>query len=216
LQFTVEAHERELCFLRRHFTWHWVANCTQDGWETEENMKWTKSRKFFRTVRSVRMTLAPLSHAPRIIGMLLAALLVLPNAQAQMRDWRAVRDLPPGTRIMVKAEHRYPCSFLSATEDELSCEVPENWRLSLPAQMTFSRVEIREIRKEPNQVKDAWIGAGIGGAAGAAAAASTSRSFPGFHGFVGGLAGAGAGALVGATVPIFQVLFHGGKLIYKR
>jgi hypothetical protein len=179
-------------------------------------MKWSKSRKFFRTLRSVRMTLAPMRRVPRVIGALLAALLVLPNAQAQMRDWQAVRNLRPGTRIMVKVEHRYPCSFLSATEDEVSCEVPQHWRLGLPAQMTFSRAEIREIRKEPNQAKDAWIGAGIGAGAGAVAAASTSRSFPGFHGFVGGLAGAGAGALVGATVPIFQVLFHGGKLVYKR
>ena len=181
-----------------------------------ETMKWSKLRKFLRTVRRLRVTLAPMSRALRIISALLAALLLLPNAQAQTRDWQAVRNLRPGTRIMVKAEHRYPCSFLSATEHELSCEVPQHWRIGLPAQMIFSRAEIREIRKEPNQAKDAWIGAGIGGTAGAVAAGSSSRDYPGFHAFVGGLAGAGAGALVGATVPIFQVLFHGGKLIYKR
>ncbi|HKV63245.1 MAG TPA: hypothetical protein VJO16_15140 [Candidatus Acidoferrum sp.] len=79
--------------------------------------------------------------------------------------------------------------------------------------MTFSRRDIREVRKEPNQAKDAWIGAGIGAAAGATAAASGSRDYPVFHGLVGAAGGAGVGAL--AMVPIFQVVFHGGKLIYR-
>jgi hypothetical protein len=82
--------------------------------------------------------------------------------------------------------------------------------------MTFSRRDIREVRKVPNQAKDAWIGAGIDAAAGAtAAAASNSRNYPGFHAFVGGAGGAGAGALVGAMVPIFQLVFRRGKLIYR-
>jgi hypothetical protein len=179
-------------------------------------MNWTKSRKIFLTGCRVVQTFVPVKHKWQIIFSLLVVLLIGSNAQARTGDWQAVKNLQPGARIMVKTQHRHPCIFVSATEDELLCDVPHHWRLGLPAGMTFSRREIREVRKLPNQAKDAWIGAGIGAGAGAVIAGTGSRTYPGVNAFFGGLAGAGPGALVGAMVPIFQLAFHGGgKLIYR-
>jgi hypothetical protein len=179
-------------------------------------MNWTKSRKIFLTGCRVVQTFVPVKHKWQIIFSLLVVLLIGSNAQARTGDWQAVKNLQPGARIMVKTQHRHPCIFVSATEDELFCDVPRHWRLGLPAGMTFSRPEIREVRKLPNQAKDAWIGAGIGAGAGAVIAGTGSRTYPGVNAFFGGLAGAGPGALVGAMVPIFQLAFHdGGKLIYR-
>ena len=177
-------------------------------------MNRSKSRKVFPTACKVVQTLFSVKHKRQMISALLAVLLLASNAQAQTGDWQAVKNLRPGTRISVKTQHRYPCFFASATEDELVCNGPDRL-LRLPPRMTFSRGEIREIRMGPNQAKDAWIGAGIGTGAGAIAAGTGSRDYPGFHAFIGGLAGAGVGALVGATVPIFQEIFHHGKIIYK-
>ncbi len=179
-------------------------------------MNWTTSRKVFLTGCRVVQTLVPAKPKWQIISSLLVVIFLGSNAQAGTRDWQAVKNLQPGARIIVKTQHRYPCIFVSATEDELFCDVPRNWRLGLPAGMTFSRREIREVRKLPNQAKDAWIGAGIGAGAGAIMAGAGSRTYPGVNAFFGGLAGAGPGALVGAMVPIFQLVFHGGgKLIYR-
>jgi hypothetical protein len=179
-------------------------------------MNWTKSRKIFLTGCRVVQTFVPVKHKWQIIFSLLVVLLIGSNAQARTGDWQAVKNLQPGARIMVKTQHRHPCIFVSATEDELFCDVPRHWRIGLPAGMTFSRREIHEVRTMPNQAKDAWIGAGIGAGAGAVIAGTGSRTYPGVNAFFGGLAGAGPGALVGAMVPIFQLAFHGGgKLIYR-
>jgi len=147
----------------------------------------------------------------------LVAVLLVPAAQAKNGNWQAVLSLKPGVRILVKTQHRYPCIFVSATDYQLLCDVPHYWRLGLPSTMTFLRRDIREVRKEPNQAKDAWIGAGIGAGVGAGLAVSNNNGgYPALQGVFGGAAGAGAGALVGATVPIVQLLFHrGGKLIYQ-
>jgi hypothetical protein len=181
-----------------------------------KNMNWTKSRKVFLAGCRVVQPLVPAKCKRQIILSLLVVVLLGSNAQARTGDWRAVENLQPGAGIMVKTQYRYPCIFVSATDDELSCDFPQRWRLGLPLRRTFPRREIREVRKEPNQAKDAWIGAGIGAGAGAVAAAAGSRIYPGFHAFFGGLAGAGGGALVGAMIPVFQVVFHGGKLVYRR
>ena len=178
-------------------------------------MNWSKSRKVFLTGCRVIQTFVPAKRKWQITSSLLVVLLLGSTAQAQTGDWRAVQNLQPGARIMVKTQHRYPCIFVSATQDELVCDVPRHRLGGLPPTMAFSRQEIREVRRAPNQAKDAWIGAGIGAGAGAVAAGTNSRTSPGVHAFFGGLAGAGGGALVGATVPIFQVVFHGGKLIYR-
>jgi hypothetical protein len=126
--------------------------------------------------------------------------------------WSNARQVFLTARMVVND----PCLFASASEEELVCNRPRNRLLRLPARMTIPRGEIREVRMEPQQPKEAWIGAAIGAGAGAAAAASNSRTSPGAHAFFGALGGAGVGALVGATVPVFQVIFRRGKLIYKR
>ena len=151
----------------------------------------------------------------RIISSMLVVLLFGSNAQAQTGDWQAVENLKLGTRVIVKAQHRYACSVEGTTEEQLVCEVhqPRSFRTTT---LTIPRAEIREVRTLPNQSKDAWIGAGIGAGAGAVTAASTSRTSRGANAFFGALAGGLVGGIVGMTVPVFQLIFQHGKIIYKR
>jgi hypothetical protein len=176
----------------------------------------SKSRKVFRTARMVGMALVPINGKLKIISSMLIVLVFGSSVWAQTGDWQTVENLKPGSYILVKAQHRYRCSLESATDDELVCEghLPRSLRL---ATLRIPRSEIHEVRRlpQPNQAKDAWIGAAIGAGAGATAAASNSRTSPGANAFFGALGGAGFGALIGGAVPIFQVIFQRGKLIYK-
>jgi hypothetical protein len=183
-------------------------------------MNWSKSRKIFLTGWRVIKALPPAKRRPRIFSSMLAVLAGLfmgPNAQAKKNtgDWRVVENLQPGTHVIVKAQQKYSCTVEGATEEELTCwvHVRRSFRM---VSIKIPRAEIREVRTLPNQARDAWIGAGIGGAAGAVAAGTNSRTYPGVNAFFGGLAGAAGGALVGATVPIFQYLIQHGKTIYKQ
>ena len=164
------------------------------------------------------MTLVPIIGRGKIFSLLLVLLMFESSALAQTGDWQAVRSLQPGVKLLVKAQHRYLCYLEGAMEDELICRVhaPRSFRL---VSVSIPRSEIQEVRKlpNPNQAKDAWIGAGIGAGAGAISAGTGSKSAPGANAFFGALAGAGLGALVGATVPILQVVFfRHGKLVYRR
>lgn len=197
-------------------------------------MNWSELRRVFRTGCQVLRALVPATCMHQIISSMLVLLLLTASTQAQLQtqtqvqtrggigDWNIVKSLTPGTRISVKTQHRYRCSVEDVTDDELYCEehVPRSYRMIT---LAIRRSEIHEIRTapHPNQTRDAWIGAGIGTGAGAIAAGTMAaeangRNYPGFHAFVGGLGGAAGGALVGSTVPIFQVLFQRGKIIYKR
>ncbi len=153
----------------------------------------------------------------QFISLMVVALLFGSNAQAQSGDWQAVQNLKPGSYILVKAQHRYRCSVEAATNEGLICQghLPRSLRVST---LIISRSEIRELRMlpHPNQAKDALIGAGIGAGAAALVAGTGSRSYAGVNAFFGGLNGAAGGALVGGMVPIFQVIFQRGKLIYKQ
>lgn len=177
-------------------------------------MNWSKSCRVFPTVCKIIDALIPAKRKRQAISSILVGLLFSSNAHAQTGDWRAVQDLNPGSHILVKAQRRYLCSVEGATDDELICEVGQR-RTLRTSTIRIPRSDIREIRVLPNQAKDAWIGAGIGAGAGAIAAGTGNRTDKGFYAFFGGLAGAGIGALVGATVPIFQVIFRRSKLIYK-
>lgn len=164
------------------------------------------------------MTVARINGRGKVFSWLLVLLMFESSAWAQTGDWQAVQSLQPGARLLVKAQHRYLCYLEGATDDQLICEVHAHRSFRLVS-VSISRSEIQEVRKlpNPNQSKDAWIGAGIGAGAGAVSAGTKSKSAPGFNAFFGGLAGAGLGALVGATVPIFQVIFlRHGKLVYSR
>ena len=182
-------------------------------------MPWGELRKVLLTdCRVVRTGTAARSRR-KIIVLLLVGLLLGRRAEAQAhaqpRDWQAVKNLMPGTHISVKTQRRYRCSVESVTADELVCRARTPFRT---VTLTIRRSEVYEIRisPQPNQAKDAWIGAGIGAGAGAIAAGTNSRDYSGFHAFVGGLGGAAGGALVGGIVPIFQLLLQRGKVIYKR
>jgi hypothetical protein len=147
----------------------------------------------------------------RIFWLVLTVLVLLPGArgqvQAQTGDWQAVQKLNPGTRISVRAQHRFPCLLEYATADELSCKVPDNRLIRLPYKITIRRGDIREIRLESSQAKDGWIGAGIGAGMGVVLGASTGKRSP-----IPALGGAMIGGVVGTMVPIFR---H-GKIVYRQ
>jgi hypothetical protein len=152
------------------------------------------------------------SRMLRIISSMLALFMLGSSLQAQTGDWRAVKNLEPGTHIIVKAQRGYYCRVEGATDDQLVCEVQKRRSLR-HVTLTIPRAEVREVRTLPNQAKSAWIGAGIGAGAGAIAGGSGSRTSRGANAFFGALAGAGLGALIGAFVPLFRIR---GKIIYKR
>lgn len=188
-------------------------------------MKGSKSRKVFKTTCQVLQAAIPRKRRRAFFASLLVVLL-LGNTRAQGQaeapvpsrsgDWQAVKNLMPGTRISVKTGHRYRCVVEGVTDEELLCEahVPRSFRMNT---LVIHRREIQEVRilPHPNQTKDMWMGAGIGAGAGAVVAGTNSGAYPGVHAFFGGLAGALPGAIVGGMVPIFQVIFQRGKIIYK-
>jgi hypothetical protein len=84
---------------------------------------------------------------------------------AQTGDWQTVETLKPGTVVSIKTRHRYLCTVDHVTSRELVCQ-PRGARIvPSPLSAGFPRAEIREIRLEHNQLKDAWIGAGVGAVA---------------------------------------------------
>jgi len=133
-------------------------------------------------------------------------------ACAQKGDWQAVENLKPGTVVSVKTRHRYPCTVDRVTSDALFCERSRPFLVPIRVPSSFSRAEIREVRLEHNQSKDAWIGAGVGAAAGASLGAASNHVSRFGGGLFGGLGGGMVGALVGATIPIV----HHKQVIYKR
>lgn len=191
-------------------------------------MNRSELRQVFRTICKVVQASNPAKPRRGIWSSMFTVLLLGVSMQAQPQtrpqrnsigqagDWRAARNLLPGTEISVKTHHRQRCVVEEVTEDELVCEARGPWfHVSTLVIRRSEVIEIR-VRPHPNQAKDAWIGAGIGAGAGAIAAGTTSRDYPGFHAFAGGAGGAMGGALVGSTVAIFQVIFQRGKIVYKR
>ncbi len=190
-------------------------------------MNCSETRRVFQTGCKLFQAFVSGRRRRQILYSMLAVLLLGASAQAQSQapaqdrrrggagDWSVVKNLMPGTRISVKTHHRYRCLVENVTDDELVCGTHAPFR---SITLMIRRSEIREIRvaPHPNQAKDAWIGAGIGAGAGAVLGGTQSRDYPGFNAFVGGLAGALPGALIGGMVPIFQVVFQRGKIIYKR
>lgn len=144
-----------------------------------------------------------------VVSAVIVVLLLAASTPAQSGDWQAVQNLKPGTRIFVKAQKRYSCTFDHATEEALVCKVPRPFRG--PSLVSLSRPEVREVRLQPNLAKHGWIGAGIGAGVGAAVGASSGTGSRGAGAFFGALGGAMLGGLVGMIVPIFR----SGKVIYK-
>ncbi len=156
----------------------------------------------------------------RILSLLIALLTLTSSLEGQTGDWQAVRRLDSGIPVSVKVKRSYYCIFQYVTDDELVCGVPRP--IFRYATRIFPRAQIREVRKLPNpdQMKSAKIGAGIGAATLATAGAIRCTKHraecapPAFSIPVAGLIGAFVGSLVGMAVPLFQV-FRRGKVIYK-
>ncbi len=147
----------------------------------------------------------------RIINLLLALFVLASNAQAQKGDWRAVKQLAPGTPISVKYGRFFVhdrCIFQSATDDVLVCEriLYGTSRIFIPPEAVYRRKLVREIRLEHSDASNAAVGAAIGGsigaALGAAAPSNASARARLSAGLLVGTGGALVGAFVGRDFPI--------------
>lgn len=156
----------------------------------------------------------------RVILSLLAPLLLASLAAAQKGDWQAVKNLPPGTRISVKAEHflTNTCFFLNATDDQLVCERTLHGRRRMlnqpiPYQAFYERSKVREVRLEHSEALNGLAGAGIGAGIGAAVGASNGNGTLTRGG--GALFLGGIGALIGGGFGSAFPVIH-GKVVYRR
>jgi hypothetical protein len=175
-------------------------------------MNGSKSRKVFLTRCMVNLAFFPAKRKLRIISSMLVVVLFGSNAHAQTGDWQAVENLKRGTRITVKARHRVPCIFKTATDDELVCKPPRLFFILGPAEARFDRQTVREVRIQRNRENDGWIGAGIGAGVGGAVGAHTGSAPRGGGAIVDALLGAFLGGMVAGAVPIF----HHDKTIYRQ
>jgi hypothetical protein len=153
----------------------------------------------------------------------LAAVLLLlsvPAALAQKGDWQVVKNIPPGAAISVKYRGLFihvRCIFQSATDDRLVCARILRGRsvVLIPAEVSYERAKIQEVRLEhsdtSNMALGAAIGAAVGGALGAARSGDTHANARIVLGLVVGTGGALIGAMLGRDFPIRQ-----GKVIYRR
>lgn len=96
----------------------------------------------------------------QLVIFMLASLMAVSGAAAQSLDWQAVKDLPPFTRIWVKAKQQAYCYFQSATDERLNCNSLSG-QASLQNQETdhvFLRDEVREVHRAPQDDWDASKG----------------------------------------------------------
>ena len=149
---------------------------------------------------------------------LMTAFSLAPTALAQTKDWQAVKNLAPGTKISVHSNrHRFrdTCLFQRATDNQLFCE----WELHgltsilIPPDVIYQRKEVREVRLEHRNVSNMAMGAAVGGGIGAAAGAAKGGG-PLTRGG-GALLIGSIGALVGGTMGKEFPILH-GKVIYRR
>jgi hypothetical protein len=150
----------------------------------------------------------------RILYPILALVMFVSSAQAQIGDWQDVEDLPPDTVISVQTGYRYPvrCMFEYATDRILFCAVAYRSRLIEPHEMRLDRSEISQVsfdNGERNTAKGALIGGGIGAAIGAS-------PDPGRSGYTR-LGGAVLLGLIGGAVGHVIAMDHPHyRVIYKR
>ena len=153
----------------------------------------------------------------RIAFELLAALTLSVCAQSQSNDWEAVKHIPGGSIISVRADHhllREHCFLLEVTDSGLQCQLENapGWAPADTAKITFPRPQVRKIWIEHSEA--AHRGAGVAITATAGAVLGARAAGPGAR--VGGaVIGAGVFALFG---PFVGDLFHPlpGKLVYRR
>jgi hypothetical protein len=182
------------------------------------------SRAMLVTLRKVSQASRPIAATPdnvpgmrtrtlKIVLSTLAGLILVSAAQAQTGDWRAVKNLAPGTRISVKTRFHVLCDFLQATDAMLVCEPIRRASLLATGEIRVDRQRIREIRLEHSDDANAAAGAAIGAGVGAAVGASANR--PSLTRGGGALLFGGAGAIIGGSAGRDFPILH-GKVIYKR
>ncbi len=108
---------------------------------------------------------------------LLSIIFLATTAHAQKGDWRAVKEIPPGTPISVKYRGFFihnRCIFENATDDVLVCErvLFGTSRLFLRPEAIYRRKLISEVRLEHSEASNIAVGAAIGGGVGAAMGAA--------------------------------------------
>jgi hypothetical protein len=132
------------------------------------------------------------------------------GASAQSGDWRAVQDLPAGTRLKIKLKHGRTfghCDFAGASDDTLRCDYPGPRYISAQ----YRRDNIKAVYLTHNA---RLIGFGIGAASGVIiGAAATPGPAAGRELFavIDGTVLGGVGYFFGTVADPF---FH-GKAIYR-
>jgi hypothetical protein len=146
----------------------------------------------------------------KAISFLLSIALLASPARAQTGDWRAVQQLPGGTRLKIKLRHGHTfghCDFLGATDKALTCDYGG---LLWDARPQYSRDNIKAVYLVHNARA---IGFGIGAGSGAVIGAATTHgplvNRELFAVFDAGILG-GLGYLFGTVLDPF---FH-GKAVY--
>ena len=170
------------------------------------------------TMRGMRN---PHNTASRILSLIVAPLIFVSCVQAQTGDWQAVKNLPSGIPVTVKAKRRQHCIFQYATDDKLVCTAR---RRSRHLTFAFPRAEVRQVRTPPGPgwEKGGLVGAEIGAATVATAVTfnCASKQFecaaPAIVIPLSGVAGAGAGWIVGSIASGLHDVFRRGTVIYKR
>jgi hypothetical protein len=103
---------------------------------------------------------------------MLALVMFVSSAQAQIGDWQEVENLSSGDTIFVQAERHFAkCRFEYATDSTLFCEQVYRSPDVEPREVSFDRSEIRQVTleyiREGSAAKGALIGLGAGATAGA-------------------------------------------------
>jgi hypothetical protein len=132
-------------------------------------------------------------------------------ARSPKGNWQAVEDLPIGWRIAVVTDFTFPCIFIQATHDQLTCSVPRDRGDEPRPQVTHvHRSAIREIRADRRNGANALAAAGLGTGAGAIFGVIATSSTKGPLAYFFGLAGGLMGAHTGRDVHVLR-----GKVIYR-
>jgi hypothetical protein len=142
------------------------------------------------------------------------AALLVPAARAQSSGWQRVMNLRPGTEISILRGHRFRCTFVEATDEELVCERGTFLPLGpiFRKEFTFRRDDLREVRLEhpdASTLAGAAIGATAGGVVGA------NRAPNGMTRSGGAFVGAALFGVVGGVVGHTTSFLH-GAVIYRR
>ena len=148
---------------------------------------------------------------------LLAVLALSATTSAQSGDWEVVKQIPGGSTISVRTDHRLlktRCYLLGVTDTQLTCQLEHAplWLSVERSKIIYDRSRVSKLwvehSDETNRATTALIGAAAGAGFGAASASKGNRI---------------GGAILGGSVAglfgyFFGDVFHPlpGRLVYKR